>query len=201
MASVFGQHGITIERAKFILSALMEKKWLVGNVWQVNLENGPEKVMYKPFVKIFQEVFSIIKYKDSSSRIAEDTSRKQQQHASSPITTKPDILIIGRNHRFLPPNEGLSLYNRTIVVGDVKLNSSHEGIAAQRAQIAVYARYVNLLPNRFHCQTLMAFPKGMFYSTKKPSLCVRVSPYRKRVSTHAVRPGRPLGISFLRHQH
>jgi len=148
MASVFGQHGITIEKAKIILTKLEGKKRYVGNSWHVKPANDGEIVMYKPFVETFQDLFSSIKYKDSSSRIAEDTSRKHQKHADSSISTKPDILIIGRNHRFLPPSDidGRSLYNRTIVVGDVKVDSSHEGIEEQRAQIAMYARYADQLP-------------------------------------------------------
>ena len=140
MDGIFDQQGITIKGANAVLRALKEKNLYVNDHWVLKSADRPEKVMYEPSVKIFNQVFSTINYEDSSSRKAEDTSNKHQVHADSSVSTKPDFLIIGKNHKFLPSNDGGSLYSQAIVVGDIKLDRSHEGVEKQRAQIGLYAR-------------------------------------------------------------
>ena len=117
----------------------LNKEHTEGCCWETIpiIPSGENDSLYDPIIQHFNKAFDCLKRrgKFKGERLALKTARVEQIHEETErpttskghrITSKPDILIVGQDDRFLPfpINTRSTAYEfpRTIVVGDVKLD-------------------------------------------------------------------------------
>ena len=162
LATVFKDNGLTGEYYTKVLKYLQDNghysKGAVKRWTNIPVKPKSEDALYVPFKDTIEMIIAKLREDKiltgiREAKVTASTLQKHRGDSQTPAAgddkkahkTKPDLLVVGQDSKFLPKNfkssESSDLYNNAVVVLEVKREESRETKDNIRAQLAMYARY------------------------------------------------------------
>ena len=161
---LFARHKVAQAEAQKIFDDLPRRMYLNGRWRKLPQIPQQESQIYEPFAEIMNHIIDNIPSNAthtlndrwaavSASKCLEQTNDTQRpsrkpQAAVKTIKTRPDIVILGKDPKLLPPNSPSADYYKTAIsVGEIKpeaqiSETNVDKVEETRAQLGSYARYV-----------------------------------------------------------